>query len=491
MHGNKLYNLIDKYNLTNKIKVLLFLLILFLFYRIFIEPQIILNEKTKMTNIYEGFETTIGNGDIYGNVITLKNQSTIPEYSKNTCIFKLSNVYRIDTLIFMFNSPQNITISFLDGNGNTKYIKNPNTNESPPIFNTTGIDNSDQIKILLITDENNLAVYTSQIMLKTTDNTFTSEILNSFGIYGGDRNLNSLSTYDNLANSLFVSPPLLAVTSSVPASINAGQVSTSNTVFKINTDITTLNQDYMIYSLKLVFLFDPIISNTLTESCFNIKITYENSLYLNNIFTINTIYKIRNDKYILHNDKHKSFIFLTEPIIANTIIFTVSSVSTTETPPIIINLNFASLNCLYKYPSATDKSDYQKTVNLLKSSENDTSNDKCPSINDLVVTQKKTQQLCDNMEFQDKVKSEKIRLERNKQYLLKLKDQQTQIDTLNTVIQDLEDKREARSQTSDQVRVLQYQKQKADSSTIRDLANQRLESQAHNQLYMDININKQ
>ena len=152
MHGNKLYNLIDKYNLTNKIKVLLFLLILFLFYRIFIEPQIILNEKTKMTNIYEGFETTIGNGDIYGNVITLKNQSTIPEYSKNTCIFKLSNVYRIDTLIFMFNSPQNITISFLDGNGNTKYIKNPNTNESPPIFNTTGIDNSDQIKILLITD---------------------------------------------------------------------------------------------------------------------------------------------------------------------------------------------------------------------------------------------------------------------------------------------------------------------------------------------------
>ena len=52
MHGNKLYNLIDKYNLTNKIKVLLFLLILFLFYRIFIEPQIILNEKTKMTNIF-------------------------------------------------------------------------------------------------------------------------------------------------------------------------------------------------------------------------------------------------------------------------------------------------------------------------------------------------------------------------------------------------------------------------------------------------------
>ena len=53
-------------------------------------------------------------------------------------------------------------------------------------------------------------------------------------------------------------------------------------------------------------------------------------------------------------------------------------------------------------------------------------------------------------------------------------------------IQSLEDKRQARAKTSDQVRVLQYQKQKADASTIRDLANQRLESQANNQLYMDL-----
>ena len=112
----------------------------------------------------------------------------------------------------------------------------------------------------------------------------------------------------------------------------------------------------------------------------------------------------------------------------------------------------------------------------------------CPAINVIVDTQIKAQEICDNLEYQDKVKTEKLRLERNKQYLLKLNDQQKQIDQLNTVIQSLEDKRQARANISDQVRVLQYQKQKGDASTIRDLANQRLESQANNQLYMDLNF---
>ena len=38
-------------------------------------------------------------------------------------------------------------------------------------------------------------------------------------------------------------------------------------------------------------------------------------------------------------------------------------------------------------------------------------------------------------------------------------------------------------------RVLQYQNQKGIASSVRDLANQRLESQSNNQLYLDVNIN--
>ena len=132
----------------------------------------------------------------------------------------------------------------------------------------------------------------------------------------------------------------------------------------------------------------------------------------------------------------------------------------------------------------------KKNVNLIQSEQADDSGSNiCPSINELVDTQTKTQQICDNLEYQDKIKSEKLRLERNKQYLLKLKKQQEQVDELNSIIQDLENKRANRDTISDQVRVLQYQKQKGDAASIRDLANQRLESQDNNKLYMDVKLN--
>ena len=141
-------------------------------------------------------------------------------------------------------------------------------------------------------------------------------------------------------------------------------------------------------------------------------------------------------------------------------------------------------------PSPSNISDYQRTVNsLLSSSINGQNLDVCPSVDNLVTKQNQAQQICDNLEYQDKVKSEKLRLERNKQYLLKLQQQQQQIDQLNSVIQTLDSKRQGREQTSDIARVLQYQQQKGTASTIRDLANQRLQSQANNQLYLDVNIN--
>jgi len=116
--------------------------------------------------------------------------------------------------------------------------------------------------------------------------------------------------------------------------------------------------------------------------------------------------------------------------------------------------------------------------------------DICPSIDNLVIKQNQAQQICDNIEYQDKIKSEKIRLERNKQYLLKLKQQQEEIDKLNSVINTLDIRRQQRTQNADITRLLQYQDQKNISNSIRDLANERLNAQQANQLYLDVNINK-
>ena len=477
MENNKVKKLIEKYKLTNIIKVILLLIVLFLVYRIFIESSH--KNSYNFKNIYEGFTATLGN-TIYGNIISLYDQRNIPVYSKNTCIFKLSDVFRIDTLIFNFNTSQNFTISFRDGNGNIKNIKGDNSTGSPPVFSRMSNN------IQSIQDENNLIVYTSEIILTLTDKTIILDDtkLTSFGIYGGDKNLPTFDTYDTLSNTLEYSESSFALQPS----------STSPTSNISDTYIFNQSNDTMIYSLKLDLTGSTglqVNKPILTEAPFNIIITYENSLYYKNIFTIKNKYIIRNDYNIISDDKTTLFIFLTEPIIANKITFTIQKISTKATPSQKIMINITNLKVLDKTPSTTEISDYKQSVNLITSSQNDSSNNTniCPSINELVDTQNKTQQICDNMEYQDKIKSEKLRLERNKQYLLKLKDQQDQIEQLNTAIQSLEDKRQARALVSDQARVLQYQKQKEDSSTIRDLANQRLESQANNQLYMNVSVN--
>ena len=187
---------------------------------------------------------------------------------------------------------------------------------------------------------------------------------------------------------------------------------------------------------------------------------------------------------------------LAEPIIVNKLVINIprvnitNNVNTTNNTNNILKLVLNGLQGYGTTPSQSNISDYQRSVNALLSAASQGQNlEICPSVDTLVVKQNQAQQICDNIEYQDKVKSEKLRLERNKQYLLKLQQQQQQIDQLNQVIQTLDGKRENRSQTADIARVLQFQQQKNIASTVRDLANQRLQSQDNNQLYLDVNIN--
>jgi len=508
MEFNKLNNIIKKYNLSNIIKVILLLIVLFLIYRIFIEsPNTSIYKNHYLNeNIYEGFQASLGN-TIYGNVISLNNPKNIPSYFNNTCIFKLSDTFRIDSLEFIlnnnnpanpipenssfYNTNQNITISFVDGNGNIKNINGISStslslsSDSPPTFTP---DSNNLIKLTLITDENSLPVYTSQIILNVNgNNNMIDKIIDNngfgyvkgFGIYGGDRNLPTINTYTNISNTLNSDTSFQLKTSS----------STISSIANINSYNFIQGTDTMIYSFALTISRNNI-QNKETDAPYNIKITYQNTIYPTNIFTINTKYIIRSDKNLVMDDNTYSYIFLTEPIIANNITFTVSKPPITNSPTELVSLNIINIKVLNNNPNANDILNYKQSVNLIQSNQDENTNTNiCPSINELVDTQTKTQKICDNMEYQDKLKSEKLRLERNKQYLLKLKTQQEQIDQLNTAIQSLEDKRKSRAEVSDQVRILQYQKQKADASTIRDLANQRLESQDNNKLYMDVNIN--
>ena len=510
MSSNKMF---ENKKFCNILKVI-FLLILLLIIYMYFTNNLTNNYDNYDKNIYEGFASA-QQYIFYGNVISLKNQLNKPSYSGNQCIFELDDVYRIDTLQFNFNyntyggikytGDQTIYIQFMDADGNMRFLKSGNRPDSPPSIhsaakpkiNGNGTNNSEYYLLINnITDENNLPVYTSKIIILIGSSNVGSETLSlteyndtrgygyisSFGIFGGQRTLLTNKAYDNIAKKLIKS------TSKTFRKAEDAQHDIDKFTFT-NINVIT-NGDMKVYSVMLLISQTPEPEVELAApSCFNITIQYNNSIYLSNNFNITTTYKVRSDINQLVPGKSghypppsSVFIFFDEPIIANTLIFTINNI-------LNYKLSITSITVNGSLPTADDITDFKRNVNTMSDDSNADNSDVCPNINDLLEKQSKTQSICDNLEFQDKVKSEKLRLERNKQYLLKLKDQQEKIDQLNDVIQELENKRSARAITTDKAKLLQYQNQKGSVSTIRDLANQRLESQDKNKLYMNMNLN--
>jgi len=504
---------IENKKFCNILKVIFLLILLLIIYMYFTQ-----NLNTKIYNynntIDEGF-TSSQDYIFYGNVISLKNQLNKPAYSGNQCIFELDDVYRIDTLQFNFNhntingvkytGNQTIYMQFMDGDGNMRFIKSGNRSGSPPsihsdskpTINGNGSNNSQYYLLLKnITDEQNLPIFTSKIIILIGSTTASSDKLSlsdyndpsgygyitSFGIFGGQRTLLSNKAYDTIKKKLIKS------TSNTVTSVEDNQHNITTLTFK-NINVVT-NGDMKVYSVMLIISQTPDPVRTIpAPSCFNVNIKYNNSIYLSNSFSINTTYKVRSDINQLvpgssgnYPPPPSVFIFFDEPIIANTLIFTINHI-------LNYKLDITSITVNGSTPTADDITDFKRNVNTINNDSNADNSDVCPNINDLLEKQSKTQSICDNLEFQDKVKSEKLRLERNKQYLLKLKDQQEKIDQLNDVIQELENKRASRAATTDHAKLLQYQNQKGSVSTIRDLANQRLESQDKNKLYLNMNLN--
>ena len=508
MLSSKLNTFIENKKFCNILKII-FLLILLLIIYMYFTNNIINNNS--INNIYEGF-TSAQAYNFYGNVISLKNQLNKPAYSGNQCIFELDDVYRIDTLQFNFNSEINneikyeidqiIYIQYMDGDGNMRYLKSGNRADSPPSIHSETYPtikgsgtNNNQYYLLIknITDEHNLPVYTSKIVILIGSNNVSNDNLSlneyndaqgygyisAYGIFGGQRTLLSNKAYDDISKKLIQS------TSNNVTTVEDVQHNISTFTFTNINRIT--NSDMKIYSVMLLIEQTPDITiDKPPSSCFNVNISYNNTLYLSNNFNINTTYKIRSDINKLETGTSSTpssvFIFFDEPIVANTLIFTINNIFNYK-------LNITSITINGSLPTPDDIIDFKRNVNTINNDSNSSNTDVCPNINDLLEKQSKTQSICDNLEFQDKVKSEKIRLERNKQYLLKLKDQQEQIDKLNDVIQELENKRASRADITEKAKLLQYQNQKSNISTIRDLANQRLESQDKNKLYMNMNLN--
>lgn len=496
-------NTFKKPEFINVCKLVIFLIVLCLAIRILTTPPHPDIIKNKTTN-YEGFESFITTNMIYGNEL-------VPTYSNqnNQSIFTFSGVSRIDTIKIRFNSSftvntsTSITLQYIDTNGNTMNIINDKIGKSDQITMQSDT-NGKFISIVPVLNDNSQYVYTNQIILSIGDsnnagsNLSLDSYIDSYGFYG--RNRGDLS-YDDFQQQL----------SGTNKNITPSSVTTNASITKF-----ILDKDYLIYSMKLSLDSKtfPNFDLMRPDNPYSLVLQYSNSIYPNQILQVEDSFNVRCDsKCLTYVNNQQIYLYFSKPIIANSILITAQPISQskvvnsnantsqdiTATPTSTVSANttlqlmFKSMPSLHSVygilPSATDIQEYQRTAQMATSGNTDTlSLDICPSMNDLIEKQVQAQQLCDTLEYQDKIKSEKIRMDKNKQYLIKLKAQQDQIDNLNKAITQLQSTRSARDKSTDMLRVAQYQNQKNAVSTVRDLANQRLQSQDNNNLYLNVNL---
>lgn len=442
---------------------------------------------------YEGFESFMPSNIIYGNEI-------MPSYStsQNTCTFIFPSIIRLDTIrIYIINNTiplsatTAVTLQYVDPNGSTQFIRNDaNTMGTHITIGFDGVDNF--IKIIPVLNSINAQpVYTNQVILTVGDSSTNFALgpcIKYYDFYG--RNREDL-TYQQFQSQL----------STVAKNVTPTNFTTAGSITELSFD-----KDYLVYSIKLS-LDDstyPNFAQYSADTPFAITVQYTTSIYPSQTLQINDSIITRCDKHSFNNvAPHTIYIYFSTPLIANSIVISAPAISissitsSTPTPSVTIPpLQFAlkptaALHSLYgTVPSANDITNFQRTAQMASTSNSGgTTNDVCPSMNDMIQKQVQAQQLCDSIEIQDKIKSEQIRLDKNNQYLIKLKTQQDQIDQLNQAISQLNTTRSTRDKSADMARVARYQSQKSSANTVRDIANQRLQSQDANNLHLNVNIN--
>jgi len=82
----------------------------------------------------------------------------------------------------------------------------------------------------------------------------------------------------------------------------------------------------------------------------------------------------------------------------------------------------------------------------------------------------------------------KIKLEKEKQYLIKLKKQDDEITRLQGEISAIESNRKNRDAVLDNLKLAQYQKQREEAVQLRDAASEKLAKQAKRNLNLAVNL---
>jgi len=95
------------------------------------------------------------------------------------------------------------------------------------------------------------------------------------------------------------------------------------------------------------------------------------------------------------------------------------------------------------------------------------------SVTDLLSKQSEIQQLCDSLELQDQIKENNLRIQKNKQYLIELEDQDKKIAALEEIVEKMKHTRAVREKNNDHNMIDQKDKQSKIEDQLKQLVSDR------------------
>ena len=443
----------------------------------FILYNIISGEKT-----IEGFNSPITNDAIFGNYI---NATEDGNKSTGEIVMKLGSVYRIEYIAINFgkkvvgNTSYTCTISYT--NSGQTFVLNPPISIDLSNDNTritlSGLKLLNQSGNKIYTDnltfQFNDAINNNQIInLSTTSNLINYQDIKIYGMNIGDHDANFYN--DSKLNSTF------NIESTTTNNILSEQDPIDNSMqlhyFKIIGGTTNGDNDKLIKGINYNII-NTVVPTTTTLLYRTINsITYINSKSNTRFMLMD---KAGKNPQTFTLNKNTGTIYFNTPILANLLILQTSKGFT------FTRANSSpTTNVFGKTPDDVEINTYAIPNYMIGKS----IGEKCPSPDRISSDLALTQRICDDIENHDKIRMEQIKLEKEKQYLIKLKKQDDEITRLQSEISDIESNRKNRDSVLDNLRLAQFQKQREEAVKLRDAATEKIAQQGQRNLNLEVNL---
>lgn len=448
------------------IKLLIICVIVFLFFRLLNQTNVENFENENNNNNYNSLSNLELN-QIYGNLISIKNVKY--NNDKTEVVLTLEKTVRLEGLIFELENDEQssvneqVNIYYADSkdNFNENYVVNKN------VMNHSLVNNS-KVTILNPLSKGGKNITTNKLKIKLLGE--SSFKLLKHWVFG--MNNDSLNRV-NFKNSL--------------QKIEPSNISSTSDKNKPNFEIYKYEFDgnvncyFLTLNVKLTTIIEDETLNRLNKSI-PIEVHYKG--IDNGVYKLDE--KINTSDYNLVGDNtYVSNIYLQTSIKAKTIFIKVPKIHFIEGYEFTVDgIN----NVLFHCTKMNNENDKEKETFQDTSVGGYSADDLCPSLEAMEDKLKLTDQICARLEYNDKIQNEKIKLERNKQYILKLKEQDEEIKKLENIITSLQDKRKARDVYNDALRLAQLEKQKKQAVIIEDLAKKRAEHRKNNIVNVDLNL---